>query len=84
MTSNEKQQLLDRLQRASQLERTMEIATDALTAISNPNIEREISTETTARNIWYAIKEMPNKYRDAIIDVVKEWGEQVNEEYKKL
>lgn len=84
MTAKEKEELLDRLHRAKQLERTLEIVTDALTTICHPSVECEISTETAQRNIWYAIKEMPKEYRDAIVVVIKKWGEQVDEEYKKL
>lgn len=84
MTAKEKEEIKSRLERADYLERTLEIATDALTAINNPNLESRNSTEALARNVWYALRAMPKEYRDAIADVVKKWGESVNEEYKKL
>lgn len=84
MTAKEKEEILERLEQSKQLERKLDIATDALTTINNSRIEREISTETAQRNIWYAIKEMPKEYRDAIAVVIKKWGEDINEEYKKL
>ncbi|MBD5381974.1 hypothetical protein [Clavibacter sp.] len=84
MTAKEKKQILDRLQRANQLERTLEKATDVLTLIHHPQIEREMGTQKVAEAVWSAIREMPQEYVDAICVIVKKWGEDVNEEYKKL
>lgn len=84
MTAKEKEEIKSRLERAEYLERTLAIVTDALSTINNPDFERNISTESAARNVWYALRAMPKEYRDAIAVVVKKWGENINEEYKKL
>lgn len=84
MTAKEKEEIKSRLERAEYLERVLAIVTDALTPINNPDIEREKSSESVAMAVWCAIRAMPKKHRDAIAEIVNKWGEQVNEEYKKL
>lgn len=80
MTAKEKEEIKARIYRAEQLERRLEIVTDALAAIQYP----EIGKGNGADPVWIAIERMPKEYRDAIAVVVKKWGESINEEYKKL
>lgn len=79
MTAKEKEEIKSRLKRAEHLERTLEIVTDAMTVIQHPELP-----ESAYECLSCALRQMPNEYRDAISDVIKKWGEQLNEEYKKL
>lgn len=79
MTAKEKKEIKLRLKRAEQLERTLEMAIDAITVIQNPELP-----ESEYECLRYALRQMPKEYRDAIAVCVKKWGEQLNEEYKKL
>lgn len=84
MTAKEKEEIKSRLERAEYLERRLEIVTDALTLIQHPQIERQKGTQKAAETVWYAIREMPKEYVDAICAVIRKWGVNINEEYKKL
>lgn len=80
MTAKEKEEIKSRLERAEYLERMLELEPDALTAINYP----EIGKGNGAEYVWLAIEKMPKNYRNVIADAVRLWGEDINEEYKKL